>query len=528
MIDTREKTQQLRPGAPFLNQIKAANEIYENYFTQWVTTVIMSAECQAGKTGGLQVLIEDLYPVLPTMHIFIIVPSNTPLREQTQERIFKSPRARLRTVQRRVHHAADIYGEGPKRDAIESEIKAILSLGEQVLVVWDEAHIGAGTTRTKNKSTQEVDVEWQKIPALFDELFGGIPGCAAAAGVRYLAITATPFDWDHYIDANPGCDTAEVILDAGPGYIGLRELKNQGRLFPHIKRNKVKGRQTQEDVDFKKRLQNLMTQLSLQEIPKYLVFRCTTPKERRWFEYAAQAATLPYREFVSSTGTIGDFEETLRTPPIETQVLMIVQSFKEGQTICHDHIGAWYECDTKSGRNHADIYQSVGRNMGYFDSGSTPAYPIYMDMEVADLLTDYIDAMYKRDFSGKRVFPTTSTHKKVKCTTKPDRFCVAYNSRQEAEKDFYQRQGINTGRFIVEKVSKNKHDMIGNLINGAARRGKGRVNIHFCDAPSYNSAHKASWDNNPQWHGKYIIQYDTGRMKLAVEVKSTSMLTKTN
>ena len=348
MIDTREKKAVV--GTYYPPQVKAANEIMDNFFAQWVTTVVLSAECQSGKTGALQALLDMTYSLGTTLHVFTIVPSNTPLREQTEKRLFQSAKARLRHVQRRVHHAADIYRAGTKREALVAEIQAVLSLGEHVLVVWDEAHIGAGTTREKNKTTQEVDVEWQKIPALFDELFGGIPGCAAAAGVRYLAITATPFDWDHYIDGNPGCDTAEVILDGGPGYVGLRELKNQGRLLPHIKRNKVKFHlKEQEDADFKKRLQALMIHLSLQEIPKYLVFRCTTANERRWFEYAAQAAGLPYREFVSSAGTIGDFEDTLRTAPTQTQALMIVQSFKEGQTICHDHIGAWYECDTKSG-----------------------------------------------------------------------------------------------------------------------------------------------------------------------------------
>tara|TARA_R110002012_G_scaffold265159_1_gene448549 strand:+ start:1342 stop:2922 length:1581 start_codon:yes stop_codon:yes gene_type:complete len=526
MIDTREKKAVV--GTYYPPQVKAANEIMDNFFAQWVTTVVLSAECQSGKTGALQALLDMTYSLGTTLHVFTIVPSNTPLREQTEKRLFQSAKARLRHVQRRVHHAADIYRAGTKREALVAEIQAVLSLGEHVLVVWDEAHIGAGTTREKNKTTQEVDVEWQKIPALFDELFGGIPGCAAAAGVRYLAITATPFDWDHYIDGNPGCDTAEVILDGGPGYVGLRELKNQGRLLPHIKRNKVKFHlKEQEDADFKKRLQALMIHLSLQEIPKYLVFRCTTANERRWFEYAAQAAGLPYREFVSSAGTIGDFEDTLRTAPTQTQALMIVQSFKEGQTICHDHIGAWYECDTKSGRNHADIYQSVGRNMGYFDPENVPTYPIYMDTEVADILTDYIDAMHMRDFAGKRTFPLTSTHKKVKCTEKPERICVSYNSRQEAEKDYTTRCGPNMGKFVVEYTSKNKHDMIGNLQKGTRRRST-RVNIHYCDGPSHNPAHQASWNNNPQWHGKYIIQYDTGRTQRDVQVKSTSMHIKTD
>ena len=513
------------------NQIKAGNEIYENFFNLGATTVILSAECQAGKTGVLQFLIDKLYTETPPVHVFVMVPSNTPLREQTEERLFSSGKALIRTVSRRVHHAADIYRAGPRRDALVREIEAILKEGEQVLVVWDEAHIGAGTTKKKDKITKEAEVEWQKIPALFDELFGGIPGCAAAQGVRYLAITATPFDWDYYIAENPRTDTAEVILDAGSDYVGLRELRKQSRLRPHLKRGKApRHEREKEDRLFRALLLALVRELAVQETPKYLVFRCTTTKEREWFRIAAEAAGLPYREFSSKNDTIGEFEKTLETPPQQTQALMIIQSFKEGQTICQDYIGAWYECDTKNGRNHADIYQSAGRNMGYFDPKSlpTPTYPIYMDMDVADILTDYIDCMYRRDFTGKRQYPTTTTHKKVKCTEKPERFCVSYDTRQEAQKDYEQRRGINYGKFIVQKTSQNKHDIIGKLIAGSSpqRKVQGRVNIQHCDGPSYNPDHKSSWDNAPNWHKKYVIQYETGKMVTEVAVKSTGMHSK--
>lgn len=512
----------------YANQIKAANEIYENFFNLGATTVILSAECQAGKTGVLQVLIDKLYTEAPPVHVFAMVPSNTPLREQTEERLFSSDKALIRTVSRRVHHAADIYRAGPRRDALVREIKAILELGEQVLVVWDEAHIGAGTTKKKDKITKEVEVEWQKIPALFDELFGGIPGCAAAQGVRYLAITATPFDWDYYIAENPRTDTAEVILDAGSGYIGLRELRKLSRLRPHLKRGKApRHEREKEDRRFRALLLALVKELAVQETPKYLVFRCTTTKERAWFRIAAEASGLPYREFSSKNDTIGEFEKTLQTPPEQTQALGIIQSFKEGQTICQDYIGAWYENDTKAGRNHADIYQSVGRCMGYFDSESVPSYPIFVDIEVADMLTDYIDCMYRRDFTGKRKFPTTTTHKKVKCTQKEDSFCVAYDTLQEAKKDYVRRRGQPMGKWQPRKVSKQKHDVITELRRGTDRQNTSDlVNIRVCDGPSYTGAHQSSWDNTPEWHGKYIILYRTGKMVTEVVVKSTAMHSK--
>jgi len=505
----------------YSNQVKAANQLYELLFQQQVTTALLSAEPQAGKTGAAICLFEKIYDSENNVvNILMMGPSNRALRRQTHVRLRKSSKSFSRLVGNKVWHTGEIYVDGPTKEHLIDCLNAAIKNGERILVVWDEAHIGAGTTKKQ--------AQWQKIPAFFDKMFGGIPGTAASKGISYLVITATPFAVDLYIDENPGADYGEVFLEAGPNYKGIRELFAARRIVPNIPRNKVpREKKAAEAQRYNKEVLDLMRSYAAQyeKDPHYLVWRATSAKDRNVFTNAATMAGLPCKQFLSAEGTIKEFQDVLNTKPTQTLVLLICQSYKEGQTLCQDHIGMWYENATPSGRSHADLLQAIGRTFGNFAPGQAPSFRVHVNLKSIQTMIDYVDACYRRDFAGKRKYPTTQTHKKVKCTTAPEREFEVYSSRQASEYGYTKREGINQGKYNTSKVSKNAHDIISDLNNGVRRQStKGRINIVHFDAPA--PGFQDSWDNNPQLHNLWAILYDTGNEVEKYNFKCTDMYNK--
>ena len=394
--------------------------------------------------------------------------------------------------------------------------QAHINMGFTMFVIADEAHIGIGTSQACTR--------YQKLPELFSTL-GGIPGVQTQANVKYLLISATPYTFDVMLGNNPQADMREIWLRSGGSYSGLPDHMDNGRVKEHIKRQRG-----QTDAEYRDDIQDLMEELdsTYYANPGYMAMRVTVNKDRALFEEAASRAGIKYKVFLASEGNIAEFQSLLEDPPDENMILIIVRSYKQGKTLCKDHIRAWYEADTKSktGRNDADVYQSVGRNDGY-NVGHLD-YPIYMCTEQAERIVKYIKA---REAGAPDTPVLSSTHTKTK--TKNEQVMGRVLGQDFA--DVLQKYNTATGetrtlsdfgRITLSKIHEPDRDLIDEFNKGAMRNTRGKkLNMYIFNSPNSNS--QASWDANPHLQTKWGILYGTGQTQETTRVsKDTSMYNK--
>ena len=326
------------------------------------------------------------------------------------------------------------------------------------------------------------------------------------------------------MENNPSADMVDLWLPSGINYLGLADHLANGRIKPHIKR--FPG---QCNNDYKNDIQGIMEQFDNDngDNPGYFPMRVTVNKDRPLFEQAAADAGLKYEVFLSSEGNIRDFETILEEPPEANTILIIVRSYKQGKTLCKDYIRAWYEADTKSkgGRNDADVCQSVGRNDGYDNANSS--YPIYMCLEQAARIVEYIEARE----ANLPAPALSSTHTKTK--TKMEKMVerVEGSNPIDAMNKYNQVTGQNLSsnrfnRITLSRITEQDRDIFKEYLTGAMRNTRpGKPNLVIFDKPLPNS--QDFWDANPNLQGKACVQWDTGSRQEVTRVsKDTSMYNK--
>jgi len=265
--------------------------------------------------------------------------------------------------------------------------------------------------------------------------------------------------------------------------------------------------------------------------PGYMVFRVTVNRDRKLFEEAASRAGIEYKVFLSSEGNIPEFQSLLEEPPDENTILIIVRSYKQGKTLCKDHFRVWYEADTKSktGRNDADVYQSVGRNDGY-NIGHLD-YPIYMCPEQAERIVKYIEA---REACESESLILTDTQIKTKTKTQRVMGKVEGNDPGDAMNKYNQitgedRPSSGFNRIILSRITEPGRDIFQEYESGAMRNTRiGKPNMVIFDKPLPNSQDSQdSWDANPRLQRKSCILYPTGKTEEITELsRDNSMYNK--
>lgn len=513
------------PEQIYINQVKAGNELYEIIGTESVPVSLLVASPQSGKTGAMIHLCEKLYD--DNYRFLIFGPSDTALKNQTQERIEMHPKISANLLGSKVWHAGDIYSSGTSYQELCRHIRDAKVLEHKVLIVFDEAHIGIGMSKK----------DMQKIPQFLAEVCECLPGDDEQRNenIQALLITATPFTYDAFQKRTQ--KFREVYLQPGPEYVGLGELQKDSRLRTHIRRDIPTDIRGKDRQDYKKRQNKDFVSKITKLIEKhtkdgYVVVRCTVSRELSLFSEACAMAGVKLKVFESRTNNILQFEKTLQQPQSEPTVLLVKQSYKQGKTLCLDNIAAWYENDTWTGRHDADMAQSVGRVLGYHKSKKYD-FPIYCDVESIISLIEYYEECSMGDFTSKREKPHSSTHTKHKIFSRP---VVKYQVAQSFEKavqmyrERYPNHGATPNRMTVSKI--NSYDAIHEILTGTERSfpvshrkaDQERMNIYHIDKPSRHPNSSVSLMSVPHLHGKYVFNEETDEETIHVTTTDKSYL----
>jgi hypothetical protein len=191
----------------YLNQLEAAASIQEAYIVDDIVIVTLIAEMGAGKTGtflrtayNMCTLIDD-DKIIDYENVFIITGmSDIDWQEQTEENT-------LTSFKEQVFHR----GRFP-------QLKRILENGiSNTLLIIDECHIGAEKEHSMSKMLADaglLDIENLR-----------------KNNIKILEVSATP---GHTLNDSKKWGPQNhktVVLKPGPLYIGVRQMKQQGRLF---------------------------------------------------------------------------------------------------------------------------------------------------------------------------------------------------------------------------------------------------------------------------------------------------------
>lgn len=502
----------------YLNQSKAANMLMSKY-ASGLTTLILSAQCQAGKTGAvidfsIKAIEYNKKRRESQTVVFVIGPSSTALKEQTSKRFKSHPILNTVLLKGETYHANDIYKDKEKLEGFLKLIADHVSLGHRVIVIHDEAHIGIGIDAKGNM---------MRIPQFFKDNFKGTPlRSALLENVCYVSVTATPYTYDTYLSAAGNLQDCEVHLDPGVGYHGIGEAIAHNRIqesfnttIPEYdssgkKITKTKKKQIKQEmlICFKDHLRDII--VALQNYLGYFAIRVTSRDFRTAALEVIRELGVKYEKFESKSSNIQKFEEELKNKPKEFKIMMINRSFKEGSTLCKENICGWYESNTWSKRSDADETQSLGRCWGYLnDVEGANLFPIWANLDTAYEVLDYYKASRRADYMGKRSMPLSSTHTKHKTVKIKNPQWIARDTEEEAKEEYRKIFPDTDISFSRRRARLNaSYDVLGNLLDGKGRQTtNNRVNIDCVDES--NPAYEDSFEKAcKRWgKGKYIILY---------------------
>ena len=411
------------------NQIITGNDIYEALKTDSSDVVRLVAEMQTGKTGAVLFALtkfsQHARDTSKDVKYFFVGPSDLGLKNQTRDRVAPLEWVNPKLLRGDIYHMPDIIESSNLSSAVKNEIKQHLETGGTLVVIWDEAHVGIGKGKKRDSNGLRED---QVIPKFLREV-ASLPGITENKNVKHIMITATPFSQDHFMSIcreaflDPKITT--FYLDPGENYVGIVDMLEAGRIkesFGPFRRN--------EKQLFLDKFVSLLEKWKGDD-PTYGVVRSTISYQIAWYEEACNLAGVKYTAFRSAQNNISLFAERLNEQHHVHELLLIQRSYKQGKTLYKKHIGFWYENKTQSGRNDADVLQSVGRCCGYHDYKTV--FPIYMNYDQALLAKEYYSANRQHDIDAAIKKPLSDTHTTRKEKKKLLREIYVGDSYEEVE-----------------------------------------------------------------------------------------------
>ena len=475
----------------FPNQVKAANQMFESLKKGDVDLIKLTAEMQSGKTGAILYSIH-LYTewqeeerrngkYIPNTKFLFIGPSDRQLKDQTYERVQPWGTINPALLGSNIWHMPDLLDASKRGRELKVEMKQHLARGGQIIVIWDEAHIGISKKKTTDS---EGNPEEQVLPT-FLRSFASLPGMTSNPNVKHIMTTATPFTLDYFEavcrDYDVDLNIVSIFLEPGEGYTGIIDLLKQGRIkqaFGPFNRKEKK--------EFLEKMAPFLKKQKLLRGPKYAVVRSTVTYQQAWWEEACALAGVQCSAYNSRLGTIPDFQRKLNEQPEEFEVLLIQRSYKQGKTLCKKYLGLWYENLTKSGRNDADVWQSVGRCLGYYELEYKTDFDIYMNVSQARKAKNYYKSCSMLDIDASIRMATSDTATKRKTKSKVRRV-LRWKNTEKDMRNYMISKGVSKSDITLSKCSlNNSFDVAEEIVKKLSRQQKvgGRQNIRHLDAPN--------------------------------------------
>ena len=520
------------------NQITAALELVRNFQFQNVRAQLLSALMQSGKTGAVLCFCEIMVTAFKFQGQFLfIVPADKQLQLQTDFRVLEARGVAVRLVGGKVWNASEIYKKGKQYDKLRAHCQdALDTFDDGIIVISDECHTGIGGKKSKAKDIQ-------KIPAFYRDILGFLPGVTEHPKVKFLGVSATGFAYEVLMGSPPqgAPGFEEVMLQPGKGYLGKGDFFQMGRfrqafpVIPFRKRpTKCLWMKSREWKRYQLERFKVYMAAKLRAFkkhyannPRVFVARMTNKDYREAFKEAAIAAGFglgDYKEIRSDAANVAEFAELLESQPSQPMVCVLIHTYAQGKTLTTKYIGAWYEGDTQAGRHDASVAQSIGRCCGY-DKGNDK-FKIYAQFsQLADWIV-YENCHLANDATGKRAQAMTATH--LKRTEKLRMQCslisepTAAAAKQAYEQRYPHASNI---KYTVQTSSRNNSfDALKETAaaNDSERQKREAVKIRYCDGPSNYPTSQASWNNNPQLHGRYVILIPNGKLVVDKTISSNN------
>jgi hypothetical protein len=346
----------------FDNQKEAATMIAHAYVILDILIVTLIAQMGAGKTGTFlrtaydMCTLSDDNKILDCESVFIITGmSDVDWQEQTEANTLESFRDR-------VYHR----GRFP-------QLKAILEKGiKNALVIIDECHIGAEMEHSMGKM-------------LFDAGLLDIENLRRN-NIRILEVSATP---GHTLNDSLKWGPQNhkiVVLQPGPGYIGVGKMKAQGRLFAPYNLERMP-----EVV----KLADRITSRWGNDNPRWHAIRIGRKgkKVRENLNLIAQQRGWEIKNH-DSKDRIGDIDEQMENAPPRHTLILIKDFWRAAKRMKYNFIGICHEPPKNIADTNVESQSLAGRLCDYYpsDYDISKAPLIFTDLSAIDEYIEWINA----------------------------------------------------------------------------------------------------------------------------------------
>lgn len=489
------------------NQIKAGNEIFNFIKNEKNKPVIASAQMQSGKTLSV---VYALYKIIDHLggsdrcDTLWLGPSDCNLKEQTLDAIraiyinpddgerYDFSKVENSLISKSIFHQPSI--KTSSKEDKQNIISTILSgkeKGKSFIVVLDEGHIGIGENQT--------------IPKFLEEHLS-LPGIGEILDhCVFIVVTATPGPYLHYGLSSDIHKFNMVYVQPGHNYVGLKKLRNSGRL---------KSTFSVEDDSSKTKWTQEVFLPFISESPTYGITRIKGVTDELLSHIKSLKATYDFDVMVFNyrKKNIKALAVKLNTKPSKHTICIITDSYLQGSTLNVDFIGFWFDRYSASA-TEANTAQSAGRNCGY-ERGSL-SYPIWTRTDHTDRIINFYDCAERSDWDGALDYNMSGPNF-LESSEKAEIDILTFETKKELEEDeFVKSKKYSSAVRTVSKSKKN--DMANDILrkNGRNMPLGYEGQIVYCDGPcqEFVSSYLDLKSLHPEYDGKILFIYKTGEIK---------------
>lgn len=358
----------------YKNQERSAKEVKLHLDNNKIINVMVLAQTQSGKTGGMIALLKEVFSsddiMISPDNVYIIsgLSSNNWVN-QTMKRIPE-------ILHKNVYH----------RNKLNKFIEDIEGK-EDILILIDEVQIAA-----KDK---------QSMYKMFNK--GGLYDIEhlCKKNIKIVEFTATP-NGTLYDHINWGENSKRVILDPGDGYTSCMNLFNSDRVLQY------------ENLKLRRKVGELKREILKRYNGNklYHIIRTPVGKEQEIVinNFTETFGMIDYRFIKYDMGTdVQDINKIVKAPPLKHTFIFIKEMLRCSKTLNKKNIGVMYERYTSNPLDDVIIQGLLGRSTGYDDNGKLIVYT-------------NIDSIFKYEelwasmFYNKKVKWRSSTTKTMKNT----------------------------------------------------------------------------------------------------------------
>jgi hypothetical protein len=352
------------------NQMKAAEEILNNYTSKSLRVGLLKANEQVGKSGTYHYLIELMFERMMIDNVYILCGSQeVELRRQCEKDILE-----YHSDKPYVHNIHVIFRQNFNKNKMNTI---------NTLIINDESHL-----------VQDVDQTLEKFLNKHNIIRSAGTDIMSEHNMYMLSVDATPYAEEAAIVEQKRTDKFKVTLEDGEGYFGVKEYYEAGLIKPTFKLDDQTGKD------------NFLTLLK-QCKQKYALVRIqSSNKQKKLLVKLAREAGCDIVHFTShfeegdtqicitKADAIIHFEKygkkvpSLEEAPKKTTVVIIDGRLRCGKRVPKKYIGFVWESAVKP---KTDVIRQglLGRMCGYLKIGC-PLYIVPDENKPLIFIPDYI------------------------------------------------------------------------------------------------------------------------------------------